>query len=68
MTLSLFEYHYALRKDGTLVSIYQEFSEDLFEQIFDIIGNEPAMFPFRFIFVTINNSSDITHSYSLLET
>ena len=60
MTLSLFKYHCALREDGTLVSTYGEFSEDLFEQIFDTTGNEPAVFPFRFIFVTINISSDIT--------
>ena len=60
MTISLFKYHCALREDGTLVSTYGEFSEDLFEQIFGIIGNEPAVFPFRFMFVTINNSSDIT--------
>ena len=60
MTISLFKYHCALREDGTLVSTYGEFSEDLFEQIFDTTGNEPAVFPFRFIFVTINNSSDIT--------
>ena len=48
MALSLFKYHYALREDGPLVSTYGEFSEDLFEQIFDTIGNEPAVFPFRF--------------------
>ena len=60
MTISLFKYHCALREDGTLVSTYGEFSEDLFKQIFDTTGNEPAVFPFRFIFVTINNSSDIT--------
>ena len=28
--------------------------------MFDSIGNEPAVFLFRFIFVTMNNSSDIT--------
>ena len=60
MTMSLFKYHCALREDGTLVRTYGEFSEDLFKQIFDTIGNEPAVFPFRFIFVAINNSSDIT--------
>ena len=60
MTISLLKCHCALREDGTLVSTYGEFSEDLFEQIFGTIGNEPAVFPFRFIFVTINNSSDIT--------
>ena len=53
-------YLYALREDGTLVSTYGEFSEDLFEQTFDNIGNEPAVFPFRFVFVTINDSSDVT--------
>ena len=60
MTISLFKYHCALREDGTLVSTYWEFSEDLFEQIFDSSGNELAVFPFRFVFVTVNNSSDIT--------
>ena len=60
MTISLFKYHCALREDETLVSTFKEFSENLFKQIFDTIGNEPAVFPFRLIFVTINNSSDIT--------
>ena len=60
MTLYLFKYYCVLRKDGTFVSTYGEFSEDLVKQIFDTIGNEPGVFPFRFIFVTINNSSDIT--------
>ena len=59
MTISLFKYHCALLEDGTLLSTYGEFSEDLFEQVFDTIGNEPAVFPFTFIFVTIHNSSDI---------
>ena len=59
MTISLFKYHCALREDGTIVSTYGEFSEDLLDQIFDTIGNEPAVFPFRFIFVTVNNSRDI---------
>ena len=59
MTIPLFKYHCALREDGTIVSTYGEFSEDLLDQIFDTIGNEPAVFPFRFIFVTVNNSRDI---------
>ena len=33
MTTSLFKYHCALRDDGTFVSTYGEFSEDLLEQI-----------------------------------
>ena len=60
MTISLFDYHCALREDETIVSTYGEFSEDLLEEIFDTIGNEPAVFPFRFIFITVNNSRDIT--------
>ena len=56
MAISLFKYHCALREDGTLVSTCGEFSEDLFEQIFDATGNEPAVFPFMFIFITVNNS------------
>ena len=32
----------------------------MLEKFFDTIGNEPAVFPFRFIFSTINNSRDIT--------
>ena len=55
MTISLFKYHCALREDGTIVSTYGEFSEDLLEEIFDTIGNEPAVFPFRFIFIPVNN-------------
>ena len=60
MTISLLKDHCALREDGTLVSTYWEFSEDLLKQIFDTIENEPGVFPFRFIFVIINNSSDTT--------
>ena len=58
MTISLFKYHCALREDGTIVSTYGEFSEDLIEEILDATGNEPAAFPFRFIFITVNNSRD----------
>ena len=32
MTISVFKYHCALREDGTLVSTYGEFFEDLFEK------------------------------------
>ena len=49
---------YPLREDGTIVSTHGEFSEDLIEENFDTIGNEPAVFPFRFIFITANNSRD----------
>ena len=60
MTISLFKYHCALREDGTIVSMYGGFSDELLEEIFDTIGNEPVVFPFRFIFITVNNSRDIT--------
>ena len=60
MTLSLFKCHCSLREDDTIVSTYGKFSEDLLEEIFDAIGFEPAVFPFRFIFITVNNSRDIT--------
>ena len=60
MTISLFKYHCALREDGTIVGTYGEFSEDLIEEILDAIGIEPAAFPFRCIFITINNSRDVT--------
>ena len=59
MTISLFKYYCTLREDGTIVSTYEEFFEDLLEEIFDTIGNEPAVFPFRFIFVNVDNSRDI---------
>ena len=49
MTISLFKYHCVLREDGTIASKYGEFSDDLHEEIFDTILNEPAVFPFRFI-------------------
>ena len=42
------------------LSTYRKFSEDLLEEIFDTIGNEPAVFSFRFIFITVNNSRDVT--------
>ena len=60
MTISLFKDHCALREDGTIVSTYGKFSEDLLKEILDTTGNEPAVFPFRFIFITVNNSRDIT--------
>ena len=28
----------------------------MLEEIFDTIGNKPAVFPFRFIFITFNDS------------
>ena len=59
MTISLFKYYCTSRGDGTNVSTYGEFFEDLLEEIFDTIGNEPAVFPFRFIFVDVDNSRDI---------
>ena len=59
MTVSLFKYHCALRVDGTIVSRYGKFSEDLLEEIFDTTGNEPAVFPVRFTFITVNNWRDI---------
>ena len=60
MTISFFKYYCALREDGTIGSTHGEFSDDLPEEIFDTIGNEPAVFSFRFIFITVNNSRDIT--------
>ena len=33
-----------------------EISDELLEEILDTIGNEPAVLPFRFIFITVNNS------------
>ena len=58
MTISLFKYHGALREDGTIVSKYGKFSKDLRDEIFNTIWNEPAVFPFMFLFITVNNSRD----------
>ena len=58
MTISFFKYYCALREDGTIGSTLGQFSDDLLEEIFDTIGNEPAVFSFRFIFITVNNSRD----------
>ena len=33
-----------------------EISDELLEEILDTIANEPAVLPFRFIFITVNNS------------
>ena len=44
MTISLFKYHCPLREDGTIVSTYGEFSDELLEEIFDAIGNEQQYF------------------------
>ena len=60
MTISLFKYHCALREDGAIVSMYGEFSDELLKEMFDTIGNEPTVFPFRFMFITVNNSRYIT--------
>ena len=60
MTILLSKYNCALREDGTIVRTYGEFSEDLLEEIFDTIGNEPAVFLFRFIFINSYNSRDTT--------
>ena len=59
MTISLFKYHCELREDGTVVSTYGEFSDELLEETFDTTENEPAVLPCRFIFITVNNSRDI---------
>ena len=64
MAISLFKHYCTLREAGTIVSTYGKFSEDLLEEIFNTTGNEPAVFPFRFIFITVNNSRD----YLFLET
>ena len=58
--LFLFKYHYALREGGTVLSTYREFFQYLLDEIFDTIGNELAAFPFRFIFITVPDSKDIT--------
>ena len=55
-----------LREDETIVSTYGEFSDELLEEIFDIIGNEPAVFPITFIFITVNNSRDIIEQLVVL--
>ena len=60
MTILLLKYNCALREDGTIVSTYGEFSEYLLEEIFDIVGNKPTVFLFRFIFITVYNSRVIT--------
>ena len=65
MTIPLFKYHCALREDGTIVSTYGEFSDDLLEEIFQTIGNEPAVFPFRIVFILVNNSTVITTQFFL---
>ena len=59
MAISLFKQHCALREDGTILNTYGEFSEDLLEKFFNTIGNEPVVFQFRFIFITVNNSTDV---------
>ena len=66
MTILLLKYNCALREDGTIVSTYGEFSEYLLEEIFDIVGNKPAVFLFRFIFITVNNSRVITAQLSVV--
>ena len=38
----------------------------MLEEIFDTIENEPAVFLFRFIFIIVNNSRDITSQLFVL--
>ena len=59
MAISLFKQHCTLREDGTILNTYWGSSEDLLENFFDTIGNEPAVFQFSFIFITVNNSTDV---------
>ena len=38
----------------------------MLEEIFDTIGSEPSVFLFRFIFITDNNSRDVTSQLFVL--
>ena len=55
MTISLFKYNCALREDGKIYSTYGEFNEQLYNDVIETIGNEPAVFPIRFVFVPVNH-------------
>jgi len=55
MTISLFKYNCALREDGKIYSTYGEFNEELYNDVIETIGNEPAVFPIRFVFVPVNH-------------
>ena len=56
----MYRYNCALREDGKIYSSYGEFNEDLYSGIVEAIGNEPAIFPLRFIFVPIDDTDFIT--------
>ena len=60
MTICMYRYNCALREDGKIYSSYGEFNEDLYSDIVEAIGNEPAIFPLRFIFVPIDDTDFIT--------
>ena len=49
------KFHCSIRENGTLVSEYEHFTEEILQEILETIGNEPAVFPYRFWFVPTNN-------------
>ena len=51
-----------------LVDTYEEFSEYLFEEIFDTIGNEPTVFPFSLYLLQLIIQVIQQDRYLLLET
>ena len=59
MTISSLKYHCCLRENGSFVSTYGDFTDELLQEIYETIGDEPARFPFRFIFVPTEDLDDI---------
>ena len=59
-------YRCSVREDGTLISIYNQFTEDILQEIFETIQHEPAVFPFRFLFVPTNNFDPVMAQIFLL--
>ena len=48
-----------MRENGTFVSTYHDFTDELLQEIYETIGDEPAVFPFRFVFVPTETLDDI---------
>ena len=60
MTISSLKYHCCLRRNGIFVTTYDNFTDSIIQDVFETIGDEPAEFPFRFVFVPIMDWEDMS--------
>ena len=48
---SSLKHHCTVSETGVLTSTYEHFTDEILQEILEVIGNEPAVFPYRFLFV-----------------